>query len=207
MRRFALGNERGFLTVDFIFTVVLIFGMMAILFVFSLTLTVASLTQYITFATARNYQAGHLDQAHQEQLAQAKYKQLIKNKTFAPFFKNGWFELSKQPDVGDISQVIQGYQSGGPNDPNLFWGAGTHFTAMILDFKIPGFGSTAPGDQTGKGFNTYMGSYLGREVTQDECMKFENARWTAIQNLPSTNGGAAYTTAPNAPSVYTDDGC
>ncbi len=120
-------------------------------------------------------------------------------------FKNGWFEISNEPDVGDISQIIQGYQPTAAGDPNLFWGAGTNFTALILNFSIPGFGSTS-NDQNGRGFATYMGSYLGREVTVDECMKFLQGRWTAIQALPVT-GGNPYSTAANAPQVFADDGC
>jgi len=194
-------NQNGFLTVDFIFAIVLIFGMTALLFAFSLTLTVASITQYVTFASARNYVAGHLDKDHQQQRAIAKYNQLVNDPVFKPLFKNGWFTLSDQPQVGDITQVIQAYAPAA-DDPNLFWGVGTDFTAKILDFKIPFFGATNPDGNGANDFTTFMGSYLGREVTVTECLDFNSKRWTAIINL-----GHSYATAQGTYVPITDDGC
>jgi hypothetical protein len=196
-------TQRGFITADFLFSLVLIFGLASVLFAISLTLTVASITQYITYAAARNYVAGHLTQGDQERTAVAKYHALLTNKVFAPLYKGGWFVISATPDKGDISAIVQGYKSNG-QDPNLFWGVGTEFTAKILDFNIPFFGSTAPdSDGTGNAFKTYMGSYLGREVTSQECQSFTDQRWGSIQNLSS-----AYSSATNPKYVSVEDnGC
>jgi hypothetical protein len=194
-------NQGGFITVDFIFAVVLIFGMTMLLFAVSLTLTVASITQYITFASARNYYAGHLDAATQEKRAKAKFASLVGNSVFKPLYKNGWFKLDAEPTVGDITQTMQGYAPSN-DDPNLFIGSGVNFTAKILDFKIPFFGSTNP-DANGKDdFKTFMGSYLGRDVTTTECLDFVGQRWTAIKNL-----GNGYATAQGNYVVFADDGC
>jgi hypothetical protein len=194
-------GQAGFITVDFIFAVVLIFGMTMLLFAVSLTLTVASITQYVTFASARNYVAGHLDLSHQEQKAKDKYNALIGNNVFSPLYKNGWFMVDADPTVGDITQTIQGYAPSN-GDPNMFWGTGTNFTAKILDFNIPFFGSTNP-DSNGKtDFQTFMGSYLGRDVTTTECMDFVKQRWSAITNL-----GNGYATAQGTYVAFSDDGC
>jgi hypothetical protein len=194
-------NQAGFITLDFIFAVVLIFGMTGLLFAMSLTLSVASITQYITFSAARNYAPAHLDEETQKKQAVAKFKELVGNNTLAPLFKNGWFKLGNEPKVGDMAETIDGYkqQSG---QPNLFWGVGTDFTAKILDFKIPFFGSTS-GDTNGSdGFKTFMGSYLGRDVTTTECLDFVKKRWAAIQSLNSGYGTAQATYVAHA-----DDGC
>jgi hypothetical protein len=195
-------NQAGFITIDFIFAVVLIFGLTALLFCVSLTLTTAEIVQYITFAAARNYVASHLDEDHQKQRAKAKYQELLSNKVFAPLFKNGWFEISDAPTVGDITQTIQEYAPTSP-DPNLFWGAGTNFTAKILNFNIPLFGSSDPDGTGGSDFKTFMGSYLGRDVTQAECMDLVGRRWTAILGLGNGYGGASQANYV----VMADDGC
>lgn len=194
-------NQAGFITIDFIFAVVLIIGLTALLFCISLTLTTAEITQYITFAAARNYVAGHLDEDHQKQRAIAKYKELVSNKVFAPLFKNGWFQVSGEPQVGDMTQLIPAYAPSS-GDPNLFWGAGTNFTAKILDFNIPLFGSSNPDGGGADDFKTFMGSYLGRDVSQSECMDFMSKRWGAIQSL-----GNGYSTAQGTYVVFADNGC
>ena len=176
-------NQRGIITVDFMFAIVLILGLTSLLFVLSFTLTVASVVQYATFAAARNYAAGNIDLATQEARAQAKYKAVISNPTFKPLFTNGWFTVDAAATVGDHTKVSDVPASGSGNE---FWGASTQFTAKILDFKIPFFGSTAPdGDGSGSGFKTKMASYLGREPTEKECTDLGAQRWSQIQKLGS----------------------
>jgi len=197
-----LRNQQGFLTVDFLFSIVLILGLSGLLFVLCFTLSVASVTQYVTFATARNYTVSHINQAQQVERANQKYTELINHKVLKPLYTNGWFAVDARPGIGDHTQLIPGFQEA-TQGVNKFWGAGTSFTAKVLAFSIPGFGSTAPDDDgTGNGFNTYLGSYLGREPTTEECLNFTAARWNAIKNLGpgySTQGGSYY--------PQTDDGC
>lgn len=201
-------NQAGFITVDFIFAIVLIMGFTVLLFIVSFSMTVASITQYITYAAARNYVVAHLDQATQEARAEAKYQELIHNKVFKPLYANGWYLVDKKSNIGDHTKIIPGYDQGSQG-VNEFWGVGTHFVATILDFKIPFFGATAPdSDGSGAGFKTYMGSYLGREPSADECIKFTNARWEAIRNI-SVSNGTAYSQGTSSTGYFpmTDDGC
>lgn len=199
-------NERGLITVDFMFSLVLIMGMSALLFVLTFTLSIASVTQYLTFAAARNFAVAHVDQAAQAQRAQAKYLELLNNPVLKPLFTNGWFQVDGQVTVGDQRQMIAGADG---DSFSLFWGAGTSFTARILDFHIPFFGSTVPdGDGRGSGFRTYISTNLGREPTSAECIEFTAGRWTAIRNL-QVSGGASYSTGTGAQGYFpmTDDGC
>lgn len=201
-------NQRGLITVDFLFALVLILGFASLMFVLSFSLSVASVTQYITFSAARNYFAGHLDQEQQEARAKAKYEELINNPIFKPLYANGWYLIDAEPQVGDHVKVKPEYEEA-TGGTNKFWGVGTSFTATVLDFRIPFFGSTNPdGDGSGTGFKTYIGSYLGREPTAAECIEFTAARWTAIRNLP-VSGGTAYSTGTSASGYFpmTDDGC
>ena len=183
-------NQRGIITVDFIFAMVLILGLTSLLFVLSFTLSTASIVQYATFAAARNYAAGNIDLETQEKQAQIKYISIINSPTFKPLFTNGWFSVDSQISLGDHVEKIPALQAG-VGTGNEFWGASTKFTAKILDFKVPFFGSTAPdSDGTGGGFSTIMASFLGREPTEKECAAVISARWTAIQGLGSGYGGA-----------------
>lgn len=203
-------NQKGFITTDFIFAVTLLIGLTALLFTLTFTLSVASVTQYITFAAARNYVVAHLTRGDQEGRAKAKYDELINHKVFKPLFSQGWFRVDKEPGIGDHTRIIAGYDEAAQGW-NKFWGVGTRFVAPILDFRIPFFGSTVPeGDGTGKGFNTYLGSYLGREPNADECLDFVDKRWEAIRKLSVPGGAASYDTAnsdANAYYSFADDGC
>ncbi len=202
-------SERGFITVDFLFAFVLVLSFSALLFALTLTLTVAEITQYITFSAARNYYAAHQDEAEQEMLARQKFSQLVDNKVLSPLYKNGWFIIDKTLEQGtnikDLSVAYKDYaESAG--DPNTFWGVGTSFTAKILDFNVPFYGSTNDGN-TG-GFKTFIASYLGREPTASECYNFNTQRWASIRAL-DTGGAAPYSTGtdPTKYVVVTDNGC
>jgi len=201
-------NQRGLITVDFLFALVLILGFSGILFTVTLTLSVASITQYITFASARNYSAAHVTPEAQIARGQMKYQELIASPVFRSFFRNGWFAVDAQANIGDHTQRIPGFQQAA-GGTNKFWGVGTQFVAKILDFQIPFFGSTtSEGDGSGAGFRAYIGSYLNREPTTEECLEFTKARWVAIRAL-SHSGGASYSSGTSATGYYptADDGC
>lgn len=202
-------NERGIITVDFVFAMVLILGFSALLFVLTFTLSVASVTQYVTFSAARNYFPAHISKEMQEKRAQLKYKELVESKVFSPLYSNGWYEIDTDPNIGDQTKVVSEFESA-TQGVNQFWGVGTVFIARVLDFNIPFFGKTAPDDDgEGSGFKTYIGSYIGREPTTNECKEFIAARYKKIRGL-AVSGGAAYSTAPGGDSSYypqTDDGC
>lgn len=197
-----INNQRGILTVNFLFSIVLILGMSGLLFVLCFTLSVASVTQYVTFAAARNYTAGHITQDLQINRANAKYNELISGPVLKPLYNNGWFAVGGRPGVGDHTTLIPGFADA-TEGVNKFWGVGTNFTAMVLAFTIPFFGSTTPdGDDSGAGFSTYLGSYTGREPTTEECLNFMAARWNAIKGL-----GPGYGTQGGTYYAQSDDGC
>ena len=201
-------NERGLITVDFIFAMVLILGFASLMFVLTFTLSMASVTQYITFAAARNYETAHIDRATQEARASLKYKELVNNPVFKPLYNNGWFKVDAEPNVGDHTKIIPGFDAGS-DGVNKFWGVGTNFSLAVLAFNIPFFGSTVgDGDGSGSQFKAYMGSYIGREPTTEECLEFTAARWNAIRNL-SVQGGASYSTGTSSSGYFpqADDGC
>lgn len=204
----SLKNERGIITLDFLFAFTLVLGFSALFFALSLTLTIVEVTQYMTFAAARNFTAGHLDANSQKAVADAKFAELLNHEVFKPFYSNGWFEVATPPMVGKISDVITPYNQPAQS-PNKFIGVATRFTARMLDFEIPFYGSTAPeGDGSGSGFNTIIGSYLGRDPTVAECTTFVSQRWSYIRRLP-VSGASPYSSYNNDGGyvMYADNGC
>jgi len=198
-------SEKGIITVDFLFAFTLVMGFAALMFSLSLTLTVVEVTQYITYASARNFYGAHIALPDQNALATQKFAQLTTNKTFGPLFKNGWFEIN-QPLIGDLSTVYPEYKPKNAKDPNLFWGVGTQFIARMLDFRIPFYGSTT--SEEGDGFKTFIASYLGREVTMSECISFSHQRWKAIRSLKAKGLiGYQTNTTDDGYIIFTDNGC
>lgn len=202
-------SERGIITVDFIFAFVLVMGFGALMFSLALTLSLVEVTQYVTFAAARNFYASHIAPPAQESLAIQKFGQLTTHPVLLPLYQNGWFSIQNPPDVGDLSLKFPDYQPPNRQDPNLFWGVGTPFFARMLDLRIPIYGSTTnEGDGSGDGFETYIASYLGREISTNECINFSRQRWVAIRKL-SVSGAVEYSTNTSSDGyvTFTDNGC
>lgn len=200
-------NQKGFMTVDFIFAFVLVMGFFVIMFTLTMTLTVVEVTQYITFASARSYSVSHINEARQREEGFNKFKQLTENPVLQPLFTNGWFEIDlTTPIIGDVSDIKTDYGKQ-PFGINLFRGTGTNFKAKILDFRVPFFGSTT-NESEGEGFKTFIGSYLSREVTFGECRNFNNGRWDAIKAIP-VDGAAPYSSVQqqNSYASISDNGC
>ena len=202
-------KQRGVIAVDFLFAFVLVSGFAFALLSLTLTLTVVELTQYITYSSARSFMAGHISYVEQTKLGQAKYSELVTNPIFSPLYKNGWFIIQDdKANIGDHEneapfEVIQYPPKG--DEPNNFWGTSTSFTAKVLNFRVPLYGSTT--DNDGKGaFISYIGSYLGREPSQSECEgSFVKNRWKQLRNII---GSAVKTyTKEDGYHSFTDNGC
>jgi len=196
-----LKNQSGLVTIDYLFAFVLTMGFVAILFSLSLTLTVASITQYATFSAARGFSASHATIQEQYDFGNKKFRQIVSNSALASLYGNGWFSIS-EPDVGEISSIRPEFR-----DVPEKYGVGVQFTAAILDFEIPFFGSTDPesGDGSGKGFQAYISSFTGRETTAEECLGFTSQRWSLIKAMDQR-----YSTGQYNGDRYTpieDNGC
>lgn len=193
-------NQRGLITLDFVFALVLVFAFTAILFTVSLTLSVVEITQYMTFAASRNYFAGHLTKQRQEELGTAKFKQLENAGPLKPLFNNGWFELKDfKIGKGDVYQAIQ--QDG---DKFTFWGAGVFLRAPVLNFRVPFFGRTA--EDADSAFEAQITSWLAREPATAECYEFNESRMKLIKQMD----GNAYnhpSVSENAYAAMSDNGC
>lgn len=206
-------NSAGQMTLDFIFAFVLVMGLTGILFSLSLSLTVSSITQYITYASARNYFASHITTQIQYTKATEKFTELRNTPAFSTLFNGDWFEVSPVVPPQNNQMIIQRYPEYNTSGEvvNKFMGVGADLTARMLDFRIPFFGSTNPESQSkGDGFNAFLASYMPVEVSQTLCRKFLENKWKAIRKL-NTGGNASYeTNTSDAEKTYFplfDNGC
>lgn len=195
-----LRNQKGLITLDFVFALVLVFAFTAVLFTISLTLSVVEITQYVTFAAARNYFAGHKSVADQERLARDKFKQLSNAGPLKPLYNNGWFEL-KDFTVGKgvNYQTIE-------QEPDrfTFYGAAVYLRAPVLNFRVPFFGRTASDEESV--FSAQISSWLAREPSFDECYEFNTARMRLIKQIDN-NAYNNPAVNENDYVVMTDNGC
>lgn len=206
-------NERGIITIDYLFALVLVAGFSFIIFAVSMTLMMSEVVQYITFASARNFFAAHNNEDAQRDAAFQKYAELKTNPVVDPLFNSGWFELDESrmiidTDVPSKKSDLRGYEQAPAQ--NLFHGTVVWFSAKILEFNVPFYGSTVDDElRGGNEFGAYIGSYLGREVTHEECENFLTERWTKFKDLP-TGGAASYSEARRTDNYYVaiaDNGC
>jgi hypothetical protein len=199
-----LKNERGILTLDFLFAIVMMFTFTAILFAFSITFTAVEIAQYATFAASRAYFAAHKDQTSQNDAATRKFASLVtaEKAPLSTFFRNGWFEL-KAVTLGDYNSD---YSTDPDGDSDTFVGARTTFTAKILKMRFPMLGETTDEDLSAE-----INSYLMREPTFTECAEFAAARLRNIKNIPQTgNPNGRFNNAYVLDGNYVlmmDDGC
>ena len=177
-----LRNQRGILTLDFIFALLLGMGFTMVFFALTLTLSLVEATQYISFAVARTALGAHETRGLQTALGNRKYQELRARPIFRNIFGRGWFRLPAQPDYGDPIDGFNAEYAADPNEDSLtFYGARLRIEARILDINIPMLGSSKTQAETGF---ANVQTFLGREVTTTECREqFNRARWNAILNL------------------------
>lgn len=186
-------SEAGFLTVDFLFALIIAFGMSAILFALSFTLMVTEITQYVAFSTARAYIASNSDPNKQKEVARKKYENLVdsQNSKISSFYKNGWFIVPKPNELdirGGIGVSDKDFMNdlaakSRADDRTIFTGVSIDFEAKLLEMKIPFIGQTAEEDS--KTFRTHINGILIRESTFEECKNWYEERKTALGRLPS----------------------
>ncbi len=193
-----LKNQKGILTLDFIFAILLMFVFSAILFGFTITFSAIEIAQYATFASARAHFAAHKNTDEQQKMGRDKFERLIKDRQsiLGTFFRNGWFTLE---DVR-IADFNGDYETDTSKDSATFIGARSVFTANILSMNFPLLGSTTEDD-----LKANISSYLMREPTEEECSQFVRERFERIKTLKEGFGQGFVRSESYA--VMMDDGC
>lgn len=204
-------SERGVVTTDFLFAVIVAFGMSALVFSLTFTLSVVEITQYIVYSAARAQAGAHENPDKQATLARNKYDQLKQNPVFSPLYSNGWFEISSKTDL-EIAQgketlnrksFADDYPARGGTNRESFHGVRTTLTAKMLELTLPLIGKVTPEDD---GFKTRIAAILIREPTQQECQDYMRVRREKLWEIDNRR----FTALPRAPDIavpWEDNGC
>lgn len=194
-------DERGLITLDFIFALVVAIGFALVFFSVAITLSLIEAGQYVTFATSRAYAAAHETKQLQEELGRKKFDEVMALPAVKTFLGQEWMKLGP-PQLGDFSSEYPEVEK----DNTIFVGARVPLDAQLLHLRVPFLGSTAEDSGVGK---ATLNSYLMREVSTTECREqFNKNRFPAIKELGSGGNGATYSATPSDQAfVITDNGC
>jgi len=174
-------RESGFITAEFLFAIVIAFGMSAIVFALTFTLSTVEIGQYIVYSAARAQAAANFDKASQSDAAKAKYSALLADKGLSSLFSNGWFTLSKVGDLeikqGNGDNFSKDYDTGSRGD---LQGVRAVFTAKILEMRLPLIGTITPDNGS---FSAKLTGILIREPSEQECEQYMDQRAQELWNI------------------------
>ncbi|MCC6278196.1 MAG: hypothetical protein IT289_09810 [Oligoflexia bacterium] len=196
-------NENGQLTIDFLFSFILVMTVSVLLSALAYGLTLVEIVQYISFSGARVYFAAELTPNEQTQAAKAKVDQLLESTPFISRARRaGWIEIaSNGHGAGKLSNYRD--QIGASSDRDSFIGYQIVFNLPIMGLELPFFGAALQPPQGSPGFQTRVSSFLLREPTFQECQAVMRGAYSAlIQKDPSIYGRGAGT-----PVLILDNGC
>jgi hypothetical protein len=216
MKRSLLGQNsmitdtRGFLSADFLFSIIIASGLCIVFFCLTFTLSMVEVGQYIAYSVTRAHSAAHKTQDDQVAMAKAKFSSLQKNKVLRPLFSNGWLVISNLDirgggqDDKDFSDRYPKGKSGEPFIPQV--GIRLNFEAKMLKIKVPMLGSTDSGD----GFTAFLTGLMIREPSSKECFdQIRKERYRAILKLDKDNRfeKIAGSSSESAYVAMEDNGC
>lgn len=194
-------KESGILTLDFVFSVAVMFSISMVFALMALTLMMSSVAQYITFTTNRAHIAGHVGFINQFEAADAKFNNIVGK--LSPLFKvsdKGWFKVE---------------MSGGPIGPADFdppnarqkkYGFVVRYTSNIIkNAKLPIIGNPSDGSSTSNFGSANLNAYMYREPTSEECLQFNANRWKKILSRFPNLSGLTDDSTPHGASA--DNGC
>lgn len=206
--RNSIANNRGLVSADFIFSLVIAMGLSMVLFVVTFTFSVSEVAQYMVFSASRAHAAAHMDQAQQEKMGKDKFDELLANPVFVPLFKeSGWFVLNNL-DIrgGGATQKTFNEEYAGYMDRIPFIGVRVDFEPKMLTIRVPFMGTTA--NPEGNGYKAKLTAFLIREPTQKECWELQiKNRYRAILELDQRYKGLNALSGVSKYMPSEDNGC
>lgn len=187
-------NQSGQGVLDFLFASVLIFGTAALIGALSTALTLTEAIQYVSFSGARSYFAADRTIAQQSQAAEEQVNALVKNLPFLTgAINSGWIKITrKQARNYTDYAVSKGGELGADSGRNEFTGYQLEVALPLLTFKIPLMGNlVTPSD--GDDVKVTVSSFLMREPTYEECVKFNNQLYQVLLQKNSAYARGATT--------------
>jgi hypothetical protein len=203
--RIALGSSGGFVTTEFLFAIVIAFGMTLVTFALTFTLSTVEIAQYATFSSSRAHAAGNFDIDSQKKAARMKYSDLLEKSAFSNLFQNGWFSVSKSADIEILSGSDGNFGRDYSSDTRKFEGVRTTFTAKILEMQLPFLGKIQPDDD--KGFRARLTGFLIREPSQKECLDYMEARKEKLWDYDGQGRFSKFRKNSTIATPWEDNGC
>lgn len=165
-------NQRGFLTIEFAFSMLMSVGLSVIFFVLAFTLSSAFVAQYIGYAVGRIYSGGHISVSEQESLARKKFSKIMATPGMGKLFSKDWVTLGydRQPFRSGVNGEVFDEYDGNPEGTRLATtGVRLVFTTKMFNLKLGPLGSTNPQDEP---FSAKITGFMVRNPTTEECQKF-----------------------------------
>jgi hypothetical protein len=206
MMKQRLSEQNGFATTEFLFAVIIAFGMTLITFSMTFTLSVVELAQYVVFSSARAHAAANFDVDAQKKEAQLRFDQLVNNAGLRPLLgkPDGFFTFSKSSDLdirsGDGKNFESDYTT---TSRNSMQGVRATFVANILETNWPLIGKISPEDG---GFSSRVTAVVIREPSQKECLDYMSERNEVLWTFDGNNRFAPFRKT-DLPPAWEDNGC
>lgn len=211
MKRFK--SQRGVLAIDFIFALTLGMGFAVVFLIFTLSLSLVEVAQYISFSSSRAFMAAHETPNDQMGRGRSKFNQLRNRPVFRAVFRPTWFQLGSI-EFGDFNGaeetgVFRGFNDEFRPDPlaQVFIGVRIPSRIRLLSFNWLGFGPSTSDPDTGV---ANIQSFLGREVSTTECREiFNRQRFNKLISSPQASHfqAAQPSSGSFSTALITDNGC
>jgi hypothetical protein len=207
MKKNMPNNQQGFITTEFLFAIIIAFGMTLITFSMTFTLSVVELAQYAVFSTSRAHAAANFDVESQRKEAILRYRSLVYSKGLKSLLGNpeGFFELSKDTELDIRSGNGKNFEAdySPKSSRNSMQGVRATFVAKILETNWPLLGKITPSDD---GFEARLTAILIREPSQRECLDYMNEREDYLWIFDGGNRFAPFKKS-DLPPAWEDNGC
>lgn len=202
-------GQKGFVTTEFLFALIISFGMTLVTFALTFTLSVIEITQYATFSASRAHAAANFDIEAQKRSARNKYDSLVNTGPFSNLYKNGWFTVSSSADLEIRSGGGENFETDYPSleagSSFNFQGVRTTLTARILEMQLPLIGRIQPEED--EGFRTRLTAFLIREPSQAECFEFMKTRQERLWDYDGENRFSRFRNSNDIATPWEDNGC
>ena len=186
-------QRKGIVTIPFLIAFVIVMFLILSFFRLNLTLTYASVVQYISYSSARRLSLGDVDKNTQISKGEEKYSQLSSEL----LKRSSWFDVPASPQTGFNADYVES----GLEYRNLFYGTFVPFTSKLISFRIP-----LLAEEGEQGLTTSIGSYLGRDPSKKDCDDFNEEKKAHLRTILDSYGVPHNFPSPTD-NVASDNGC
>lgn len=161
-------NEKGQSSIEFAMTLFLVIIFFVFFFQLAITFAIGNYFHYATFMSARAYLSAGSDEGDQQARARNTLSRMVKKSIDNPG-ADRWPFFAKGRD-GDGQEIGPGAQFQ-PKSTDYSWMQGVRYRFRSRLLMFPGLGGDGPAS-----LDLTSESWLGREPTYSECMKFLEER-------------------------------